>query len=388
MEEEKSILNKIIQSKISKDAYNYNANDILSLIFNNLSEKEKEIIVRRFGLEGGERQTLEEIGQKHNITRERIRQIQSSVIKKIKTLQDLQEQLSSFNNIVKRILSEYGGIMEENHLLDELLRYSENTPEFRQATTFIISELLDDEIEKVKKTENLLGGWKLKMLNLEITHEVIKTLREIIENENKLHQIEELIEKFRNHGYFNENQEKILSPFYNQLNGDSEDKERLEKLVLSHLNISKNIDKNILNEWGVKDWPTVTPKRMGDKVFLVLKKSGKPMHFTEITNAINLVNFDKKIAYPATIHNELILDDRFVLVGRGIYALKEWGYERGTVTDVITEILTEKKQALSKEQIVNEVLKKRIVKKSTIYLALTNKNKFKKVGDLYALSDK
>src|SRR3989339_536294 len=203
MEEEKSILNKIIQSKISKDAYNYNANDILSLIFNNLSEKEKEIIVRRFGLEGGERQTLEEIGQKHNITRERIRQIQSSVIKKIKTLQDLQEQLSSFNNIVKRILSEYGGIMEENHLLDELLRYSENTPEFRQATTFIISELLDDEIEKVKKTENLLGGWKLKMLNLEITHEVIKTLREIIENENKLHQIEELIEKFRNHGYFN-----------------------------------------------------------------------------------------------------------------------------------------------------------------------------------------
>lgn len=388
MAEENSILNKIIQSKISKDAYNYNANDILSLIFNNLSEKEKEIIVRRFGLEGGEKQTLEEIGQKHNITRERIRQIQSSVIKKIKSLQDLQEQLSNFNGIVKRILSEYGGIMEENHLLDELLRYSENTAEFRQATTFIISELLDDEIEKVKKTEYLLGGWKLKMLNLEITHEVIKTLREIIEKENKLHQMEELIEKFRNHDYFTSNQEKLLSSFYDQLNGDGVDQERLKKLVLSHLNISKNIDKNILNEWGVKDWPTVTPKRMGDKVFLVLKKSVKPMHFTEITNAINEVNFDKKVAYPATIHNELILDDRFVLVGRGIYALKEWGYERGTVSDVITEVLAEKKQALGKEQIVNEVLKKRIVKKSTIYLALTNKNKFKKIGNLYALADK
>lgn len=388
MEDDKSILNKIIQSKLSKDAYNYNASDILPLIFNNLTDKEKEILIRRFGLEGGEKQTLEEIGQKHNITRERIRQIQSAVIKKIKTLEDLQKQLSGFSNIVKKILSEYGGIMEEGHLLNELLSYSENTTESRQANVFIISQLLDDEIEEVKKTEHLLSGWKLKMLNLEIVHETISILREIIEKENKLHQLEEIISKFKNHKYFTENQEKVLSPFYNQLNGEGTADERIKKLVLSHLNISKNMDKNILNEWGLKNWPTVTPKRMGDKVYLMLKKENRPMHFTEITSAINTEQFDKKIAYPATIHNELILDERFVLVGRGIYALKEWGYEKGTVSDVITEILQKIGHALTKSQIVEEVLKKRIVKKSTIYLALTNKIKFKKTGDSYILAEK
>lgn len=387
MSDEKSILNKIIQSKISKDALNFNASDILSRIFNNVSEKEKEILIRRFGLEGGEKQTLEEIGKKHSITRERIRQIQAAVIKKIKSLDDLQNQISSFSNIIKRILSEYGGIMEENHLLSELLNYSENTPETKHATLFIISELLDDEIEKVKKSDHLLDGWKLKMLNLEITHEIITTLHDIIEKENYLHQLEEIIHKFKNHQYFSSNKDKILSSFYNYLNGDEMGEDKIKKLILSHLNISKNIDKNILNEWGLKTWPTVTPKRMGDKVYLILKKVEKPMHFTEITNAINSAKFDKKIAYSATIHNELILDDRFVLVGRGIYALKEWGYEKGTVSDVISEILEGKKEPMAKEKIVEEVLKKRMVKKSTIYLALTNKNKFKKIGNSYALAN-
>src|SRR3989344_395370 len=312
MSDDQSILNKLIQSKLSKDAYNYNANDILSLIFNNVTEKEKEI--------------LEEIGQKHSITRERIRQIQSSVIKKIKTLEALKKQLGSFGNIVKQILSEYGGIMQEDHLLNELLNYSENTPEARQATNFIISELLDDEVERVKRTETLLDGWKLKMLNLEITHEIISILQKLIEEENKLHQLNELIEKFKGDDYFTENKDKILTSYYNQLNGEGLNDEKIQKFILSHLNISKNIDKNILNEWGLKNWPTVTPKRMGDKVYLVLKKHNKPMHFTEITEEINKESFDKKVAYPATIHNELILDDRFVLVGRGIYALKEWGY--------------------------------------------------------------
>ena len=387
MSDDKSILNKLIQSKLSKDAYNYNANDILSLIFNNLTEKEKEILVRRFGLEGGEKQTLEEIGQKHNITRERIRQIQSSVIKKIKTLEALKKQLGSFGNIVKQILSEYGGIMQEDHLLNELLNYSENTPEARQATNFIISELLDDEVERVKRTETLLDGWKLKMLNLEITHEIISILQKLIEEENKLHQLNELIEKFKGHDYFTENQDKILTSYYNQLNGEGLNDEKIQKFILSHLNISKNIDKNILNEWGLKNWPTVTPKRMGDKVYLVLKKHNKPMHFTEITEAINKESFDKKVAYPATIHNELILDDRVVLVGRGIYALKEWGYEKGTVSDVIIEIMKKENKTMTKEQIVDEVLKKRMVKKSTIFLALTNKGKFKKSGDAYSLAN-
>lgn len=385
MEDNKSILNKILQSKLTKDAYSFNAPEILSLIMNNLSNKEKEIIQKRFALDGGERKTLEEIGKQHNITRERIRQIQASVVKKIKALENVQKQISGFGSIVKRIINEYGGIMEESHLLDELLAYSENTPESRQAILFIISQLLDTELERVKKSELLLPGWKLRLLDLDLPHEIISTLQNIIENENRLLLLEELIEKYKNHALFPEHSNKLSGKLYNQFNNGGMGDEKIKKIIYSYLNVSSRINKNILNEWGLSSWPIVTPKRMGDKVYLILKKNKRPMHFTEITQAINGAGFDKKIAYPATIHNELILDDRFVLVGRGIYALNEWGYKSGTVADVIIDILKESKTPMTKEQIVEKVLKKRMVKKSTIYLALTNKNKFKKINDSYTL---
>ena len=120
---------------------------------------------------------------------------------------------------------------------------------------------------------------------------------------------------------------------------------------------------------------------MSEKAYLVLRKPGEPLHFNDITNLINETAFDKKIAYPATIHNELILDERYVLVGRGIYALKEWGYEPGTVLDVIVGILKKAGKPMTKDEIVEAVLKQRIVRKSTIFLALTNRDKIKKLPD-------
>jgi len=103
------------------------------------------------------------------------------------------------------------------------------------------------------------------------------------------------------------------------------------------------------------------------------------LHFREIADYINKADFDSKKAHPATIHNELILNDKFVLIGRGIYALTEWGYQPGTVAEVIVELLKESEKPLSKGEIVRKVLDSRMVKKSTINLALTNKNKFKKL---------
>ena len=105
------------------------------------------------------------------------------------------------------------------------------------------------------------------------------------------------------------------------------------------------------------------------------------MHFVEIANLINENKFDKKKANPATVHNELILDKKYVLVGRGIYALKEWGYQKGTVADVILEIMKEKQSPMSKQEVVDEVLKQRMVKKTTIHIALLNRKLFKKADN-------
>jgi hypothetical protein len=125
----------------------------------------------------------------------------------------------------------------------------------------------------------------------------------------------------------------------------------------------------------------VSPKRMNDKIFLVLKKNGKPMHFNAITEMINRLKFDERPAYAPTVHNELILNPQYVLVGRGIYALKEWGYKPGVVADVIIDILTKAGSPLPKDQIIKQVLEQRMVKRNTIQLALTDKRKFTKLPD-------
>ena len=113
---------------------------------------------------------------------------------------------------------------------------------------------------------------------------------------------------------------------------------------------------------------------MKDKAYLVFKKENKPLHFTEVASLIDS-------ALPQTVHNELIKDSRFVLVGRGIYALKEWGYERGYVKDVIFKVLKSAQKPLDREEILEKVLEQRIVKKNTVLLNLSNKNYFLRTSE-------
>jgi DNA-directed RNA polymerase delta subunit len=119
----------------------------------------------------------------------------------------------------------------------------------------------------------------------------------------------------------------------------------------------------------------VNAKGMRDYAFLVIRKHGSPIHFKEVAKAISQY-FDKK-AHVATTHNELIKDPRFVLVGRGLYALAEWGYMSGVVKDVIKKII-DKEGPLTKEEIVKKVLKERYVKENTILVNLQNNKFFKK----------
>jgi DNA-directed RNA polymerase delta subunit len=104
------------------------------------------------------------------------------------------------------------------------------------------------------------------------------------------------------------------------------------------------------------------------------------MHFNEIAKAIKGSEFKRKDVTTQAIHNELIKDGRFVLIGRGIYALKEWGYEKGTVADIITEVLKKAGEPLHRDEIVKRVLKSRQVKETTILLNLQGKQQFKRVA--------
>jgi thioredoxin reductase len=93
---------------------------------------------------------------------------------------------------------------------------------------------------------------------------------------------------------------------------------------------------------------------------------------------------DKKV-HPQTVHNELIRDKRFVLVGRGTYALREWGFEEGTVKDIIVTLIKTAGGFLAKDIIVKDVLKKRKVKKATIDVNLSDRKVFQKAKGGYSL---
>jgi hypothetical protein len=370
--------------------------ELLARLFNALSPREKDVLERRHSLLKNltRKETLEKIGQDYKVTRERVRQIERDGIKKLKERLEksgVVDYLQEVEGTIGKFLKKYGGVMEEEQLLNNLIDFYglsaqnlavEEVTQHKRALAFIISQLLSDKFEKVEDLEDFHPTWKLKETPWEFIEEVIDKLTQLIDSHGRPIKADELFKTMKNQDFYHgwKNKAGVLT----DLEKDLLD---LDEAILSYLQTSKKIKKNLFGHIGLAHWNTITPKRMADKIYLVMKEAGKPLHFTEIAELINQAKFDHKKALPATIHNELILDNRYVLIGRGIYALKEWGYEPGTVADVIIAIL-KKKGAMTKEEIMDEVSKQRIVKKATINLALMNKNKFKKLADKkYALAE-
>lgn len=356
-----SILERVISSKHHLEIQSFSPEEVISELFRNLSSKEEDILRRRHALHGKERETLETIGAAYRVTRERIRQIERTSIGRIREIAGQGEILRPIEHVVHTTIVSRGGAMSEEQLLDELLKYSSEANVAHRALLFILVYLLSDKFVEILETNLLRKSWRLPMTSVETIHEAIHELERVVETVGEPTLRDDVLQHFYETPYFKQHESKFT-----------------DDTIVSYLGMSQAIDRNPFNEYGLRAWGSIRPRRMNDKIYLVLKKHGKPMHFTEITDAINSVRFDDRIAYPPTIHNELILNNRYVLVGRGMYALQEWGYKPGVVTDVITEILKQN-GPLARDAIIEKVLKKRVVKKNTIALALTNKERFRKM---------
>lgn len=381
-----SILDKVRQSKFLEEISQFNPSQTLNSLMNKLTPKEREVLIRRFGLFGKPKETLEQIGQSFNLTRERVRQIERLSVKKIREIEELKDDVKKIEKLVAHLLGQHGGLMSQEHFLENFLSYLEESEEHEASLLFLLREVLKDKVEQLKSNTFWNDLWKLKEAQLEFSEQIVNQLIKIIEVQGKPLQFVELLEQLKHSEFYQKNVEKFaaLNPLLDISTIDLE----LEKIVLTHLRSTKKIKKNLFDEWGLSSWGSIVPKKINDKIYLILKRSGKPLHFTEIAKQINEAKFDSKTAYPATTHNELILDDKYVLVGRGIYALKEWGYKPGTVAEVVAEILKQTKKPLTRQEITKIVLQQRQVKPTTIYLALMNKNLFKKVtGGGFVLVD-
>jgi len=325
-----------------------------------LPERARDVLEKRYGLgKDGETYTLEAIGQSYGITRERVRQIENYGIQSIQKSDVYKKHYDLFIELQKLIDQLGGGLIAEHVLLDELC----DDPITRNHLYFIL--VVGDPFYKSKENPQYTHRWFTERKTADL---VEKALSNVYKNLDR----DQLV-----------SESEIISRFRTELAEIAENHN--EEVLKRWLQISKQIGRNPLGDWGPADSPNIRVKGIRDYAYLAVKRHGSPMHFREVADTINEL-FDHK-AHVATTHNELIKDPRFVLVGRGLYALTEWGYTAGVVKDVLRGVL-EQEGPLSREELIDKVRKERYVKDNTILVNLQDTNLFKKLANgTYTLAE-
>lgn len=331
--------------------------DLLGSLFMVLTDKEAMVIQKRFALKGEQKQTLEKIGKHFNVTRERIRQIESIALSKLKrTVRTT--RLDEVNALAKEILRMHGGLLREDTLVSECLKRISGAKEVDGAV-LRLSFSIDPEMVAGSRAQSFIPFWRLESLAMDDVNLIVNNIVKILKKRKNCMQTDEIVSAIQ-----------ALNLFDGRIPG--------RELISSSLAIDERL-RQISEGWGLTDWRFVRPRSIRDKVEIILRKTGEPLHFMDIANRIKDATFDHKNVTIQAVHNELIRYPQFVLVGRGLYALKEWGFEPGTVADVIEKILIDK-GPLSKKEIISEVGKQRTVKVGTISLNLQKMPYFKRVG--------
>lgn len=297
-----------------------------------LPERAREVISRRYNLDlvsspWDKRETLESVGKSFKICRERVRQIERGAMNKLNSLFETEKSLSSFlfNNV-----KSLGGVAREDSILNSLGKEKD------KPCVYLLLNL-NSKLQRFEGSDSFHAFYSVSEDAAESAKKAINVFNEKLKKENK------------------------------PLEAD--------KNLVNYLSISKKIKQNDEGLYGLTDWPEINPKRIRDKAYLAMKREKKPLHFREVAACIS------PSALAQTVHNELIRDSRFVLVGRGLYALKEWGYVEGVVKDVISNILKSEQKPLSKDKIIEKVMKQRFVKESTVLLNLNDRKYFLRTED-------
>ena len=343
-----------MQATLTKNVIENSFSNVLS----SLSEKERTVIERRIGLTGN-KETLQNIGNsfKPSITRERVRQIEDAGIKKVWRIIKATE-LAAIQDMAREVLTHHGGILTREKLVAALINQMELSKEINAHILEIIVQS-DFEIIKSKPrlgTQTYFTLPSISRKSIDATHrealKILKRKKDVMEQ----------------------------SELYKQIsNNIREEAGNIEAVFIdSVLDVFDDIVKGEEILIGLTRWKILNPKTLKDKAIYVMKKEKLPMHFIDISNKIS--DYLWESVKVNTIHNELIRNEEFILIGRGIYALKEWGFKPGTVLDVILDVLKKNGWPMNTEDIIKKVLKVRNVKKTTIYMNLQNKKAIERVG--------
>lgn len=325
------------------------------MLLQEIPKRSQIILEKRFGLgKSGKRLTLDAIGKSYTITRERVRQIEADAISRLRK-SDSYKKLEPLFKVFEDYIHDKGGVVAEFALMNDF------ATEKNHANYLFFLLTIGHQFSRSGEDNNFAARWYTdKTLNESVEKALDITLTHI-RQQDRVFTRDEVLE--------------MLSHNVQQMLGSMPNKEAL----FSYLDISRRISSNYFGQWGPTDSPLINPRGVRDMAYLIFKKHQKPLHFLETAKLIS-EQITKKPVHAQTVHNELIKDNRFILIGRGTYGLSEWGYEPGIVRDVIAQVL-KTGGPLSKDEITKQVLSKRQVKENTILINLQNKSYFKKLPD-------
>ncbi len=313
--------------------------------------RNRDIISRRFGLKNSKKETLESIGRSYGITRERVRQIEEFTLKQLSKSTADSSGVADYVTWATDFIESNDGVVREKDLF-KAFSGQEKDSLYNTSLLFVLS--VKGRLVRSPENNEFNTFWASDVQKLDSFKNNVALLARAFEKNGKVVSVGEL-ESFAK-------------------------KNSVDKIGAC-LSVSKLLNRNIFNEVGLVSWASVKPRGVRDKAYLVLRKANSPKHFGEIAELINKVGFSNKKANIQTVHNELIKDSRFVLVGRGTYALSEWGYFSGTVKDVLVDILKKSPKPLARASLVAKVMDARMVKENTILLNLQDFKTFSKKED-------
>jgi len=323
--------------------------EIISALIDILTEKEQDIIIGRFGLSGNRIMTLASIGEKYSVTRERIRQVQNYTVAKLKRnakntkLQELHLELT-------KLMTKNGNLISEADLEAFLVKkypeHADSLPELKLAC--VLHENIIQEYNRV----DYLPHYRHQELAFSLVKTIDLRSAAILKKRQQTYPVNELAKKIQD-----------------ELNAQH------QRVSLQTIYSAWNLDRRLVvknDEVSIKSWRHINPRTLNDKINYVLREEHEALHYSQITKKIIAKDFDEKDISVQAIHNELINNQDFVLIGRGIYALKTWGYKAGTVADVLESILA-KNGPMHLEDLTEAVLQRRKVKKITVQINLNSK---------------
>lgn len=353
------ILDEVMSTQKELDLQQFEPSRFVQELTDDLDPRSKTIVAKRFGLDGSKPKTLESLGKQFGVTRERVRQIEALTLRELRKGPNAR-RIAHVSGLIHATLSEAGGVMEQDALIKTLLGDDTATDEGANRAALLFLLNLSDEVQRFEEGERAKTVWASNRAAHDRLNALLTAAEAAFANVKKPLAWPALQDAV-----------KAALPQDAVAPTDAE----LQAAVAT----SKRIAKNPFGDYGLVEWSDVVPKGVRDKAYLVLNRNTKPMHFMSITEGINSAKFDGRKAYPQTVHNELIKDGRFVLVGRGTYALSEWGYKPGTVAEVLVEVLREHGSPMDRDELLKEVLRRRMVKRNTVLIGLQDKTRFKRI---------